>query len=170
MKVLDKKGKLFGKINIVDLVVILLVVCILAAVIWKVADAKITAAQEAEEESAASFENAPHMVYTVICRSVLPEVAEAITQERPAEDMQIMNGNELVEAFITDCSYEYEVDSDGKQTGTCKVYFTIEAALDETDGIYKVGTQEVRIGKSHIVKTYDLETSGVISAMEVIDE
>ena len=37
MKVLDEKGKLFGKINLIDLIVIVVLVLILAAVGWKLA-------------------------------------------------------------------------------------------------------------------------------------
>ncbi|MEG0754956.1 MAG: DUF4330 domain-containing protein, partial [Oscillospiraceae bacterium] len=36
MKVVDEKGKLFGKINIIDLLVIILVIAGLALVGWKV--------------------------------------------------------------------------------------------------------------------------------------
>ena len=33
-------------------------------------------------------------------------------------------------------------------------------------GIYSIGTQELRIGKPHIVKTYYIETSGWVYSME----
>ena len=35
MKLIDEKGRLFGKINLIDLLVVLLIVAVLAAVIWK---------------------------------------------------------------------------------------------------------------------------------------
>lgn len=170
MKLVDEKGKLFGKFNLVDFIVILLVVCIVAAVIWKVADAKITASQEAAELDASSFENAPHLTFSVVCRDVLPEVAEACAAERPQEEQQIMNGSDPVEAFITDCTYTAQQDPNGQDTGLCQVTFTMEASINEKDGIYKVGTQEIRIGKSYIVKTYNIELSGTIIAMEAVDE
>ena len=34
MKLIDEKGRLFGKINLIDLLVVLLIVAVLAAVIW----------------------------------------------------------------------------------------------------------------------------------------
>ena len=35
MKLIDEKGRLFGKINLIDLLVVLLIVAVLAAVVWK---------------------------------------------------------------------------------------------------------------------------------------
>ena len=35
MKIIDEKGRLFGKINLIDLLVIVLVIAIIAAVGWK---------------------------------------------------------------------------------------------------------------------------------------
>ena len=35
MKLIDEKGRLFGKINLIDLLVMLLIVAVLAAVVWK---------------------------------------------------------------------------------------------------------------------------------------
>ncbi len=35
MKIIDEKGRLFGKINLIDLLVIVLVVAVVAAVGWK---------------------------------------------------------------------------------------------------------------------------------------
>ncbi|MFR7745276.1 MAG: DUF4330 family protein [Acutalibacteraceae bacterium] len=35
MKLIDEKGRLFGKINLIDLLVVLLIVAVLAAVVWE---------------------------------------------------------------------------------------------------------------------------------------
>ena len=35
MKLIDEKGRLFGKVNLIDLLVVLLIVAVLAAVVWK---------------------------------------------------------------------------------------------------------------------------------------
>ena len=40
----------------------------------------------------------------------------------------------------------------------------------EYDDIYTVGTQEVRLGKGHIVKTYNIETTGWVYEMEKPEE
>lgn len=35
MKLIDEKGRLFGKINLIDLLVVILIVAVIAAVVWK---------------------------------------------------------------------------------------------------------------------------------------
>ena len=40
MKILDEKGRLFGKINLVDLLIILLVLLLIAAVCWRILGAR----------------------------------------------------------------------------------------------------------------------------------
>ena len=35
MKLIDEKGRLFGKINLIDLLVVILIVAVIAAVAWK---------------------------------------------------------------------------------------------------------------------------------------
>ena len=41
MKLIDEKGRLFGKINLIDLLVVLLIVAVLAAVVCKNTDAEV---------------------------------------------------------------------------------------------------------------------------------
>ena len=161
-KLVDENGKLFRKFNLVDFIVILLVLIIVAAVAWKAVTAGRTAAEErAKAEMAAAYESAPHLVYKVVCTDIPQEVAEACRQQMdlPMEDRQLMSNGKSVEGYITDCRYE------PAESG-CTLYFTIEVIPDEKDGIYSVGSQEVRVGKGHIVKTYNIETSGWVYEME----
>ena len=91
---------------------------------------------------------------------------------------EMMAGGELVdECFITAVEhrpyYESYVDADGKlqhqvSDEFCDVVFTIEATAPFVNNAYKVGTQEVRVGRSHIVKTDTFEMTGtVVSLTEV---
>lgn len=165
MKFVDENGKIFKKFNIVDAIVVLLVVVVIVAVGWKAVSASLAAAEEKKAaEMAEAYGTSPHLVYDVVCINVPEEIAESFEaqMERPMADRQIMNAGELIEGYITDCRYEVN-----EKTGYCTVYFTCEAVLTEKEGIYSVGTQEIRVGKSYIVKTYDIETSGNIASMEV---
>ena len=67
MKVLDEKGKLFGKINLIDLIVIVVLVLILVAVGWKLAGSRIADAIES---------NAPVMEYEVLCTEIDPDTCD----------------------------------------------------------------------------------------------
>ena len=44
MKLIDEKGRLFGKINLIDLLVVILIVAVIAAVVWKLGGRKAAAA------------------------------------------------------------------------------------------------------------------------------
>nr|WP_242855604.1 DUF4330 domain-containing protein [Ruminiclostridium josui] len=50
MKLIDEKGRLFGKVNIIDLVVVLLVLLLAAAVGYKVLSPKIASSPTAQGE------------------------------------------------------------------------------------------------------------------------
>jgi len=166
MKMIDENGKLFKKFNLVDAIVVLLVVVVIAALGWKMVSAGFAAAEERKEAALAeAYDTSPHLMFEVVCVDLPEVVAESFAKqmELPEEDRQIMNGGELVKAYITDFRYE-----PNEKDSLCTGYFTCEAALKEEEGIYSVGTQEIRIGKSYIVKTYEIETSGYISSMEVV--
>ena len=47
------------------------------------------------------------------------------------------------------------------------LYFTIEVNTAFSNSTYSVGSQEVRVGIEHLVKTSDIEVEGVVSSLEV---
>ncbi|MBE6933368.1 MAG: DUF4330 family protein [Ruminococcaceae bacterium] len=169
MKIVDENGKIFKKFNIVDAIVVLLVVAVIVAIGWKMISASFAAAAEERKaaEMAEAYETLPHLIFDVVCINQPEEVAKGFVaqMDRPLEERQIMNGGQLVQGYITDCHYELN-----EETDLCKVYFTCEAVVTEKEGIYSVGTQEVRIGKGYIVKTYEIETSGYVYTMETTGE
>ena len=50
MKIVNEKGKLFGIINVVDLVILLAVVVVVGAIIWQVFGNRVTDAVSKQEE------------------------------------------------------------------------------------------------------------------------
>ena len=140
MKLIDEKGRLFGKINLIDLLVVLLIVAVLAAV--------------AGTEKKA--------VYTVEFEDVSADIAEyAKTQV----DKTLVNDSKQIAAVITDVRTEpYD-----NELGHVRLYITVEASASFTGNVYKVGPQEVRVGYEYILKTSEFELTGLISALEVTD-
>lgn len=168
MKVVDEKGKLFKKFNLVDAIVVVLIVAIIVAIGVKAITKKLAAnAAEMTEEEVLAYESSPHLAYKVVCIAIPEEVAKKIEaqMELPMSKRQMMSNGVPVEGYITNCRIEPHTDDD-----LYSVYYDLEAALVDKDGIYSVGSQEVRVGKSHIVKTYNIETSGYIYDMEVTGE
>lgn len=168
MKLIDEKGKLFGKLNIIDLLAILVLVAALAFGGYKLATrGSITGSTAAEGTS---------LTYTTRVNSVTPETyAEVLRQMElnGGRDQLMANGSMIPNSYITAVEavphVNYNPDSQGnlvisEDAGASARYdliFTIEAqASDPTTSL--VGTQEVRVGKSHIVKTVHLEFTGNI--------
>lgn len=165
---LIKDGRLFGKLNLIDFVVILLVVAVAAAFVIKrgnMADVNPLASAEQKE-----------IEYDVICRmtakEMLPDFQKAVGE-------QLMSNGEMVEAcFLKDVKvepfYESYVDGNGElqqieSADFCNVIFTIGGTAPYQDNAYHVGSQEVRTGKSHIVKTRTIELTGNVIRLEGID-
>ena len=65
MKIIDEKGRLFGKINLIDLLVIVLVIAIIAAVGWKLVGKKAAASVS---------DNTHEMTFTVLFEDQPAEV------------------------------------------------------------------------------------------------
>ena len=156
---IDEKGRLFGKINIIDLLVILIVVIAAAAVAVKLLG------------NSSFFAEAPQtstVVYTVKVSCVQPEVFQAI-QAYP--DDPLMAGGKLYpEAKVISVTSEPHPSSMtvSNQSGVLvlpldddllDLTFTIQAEIEDPVTTL-VGTQEVRIGKTHIVKTAHYELAG----------
>ena len=153
MKLIDEKGRLFGKINLIDLLVVLLIVAVLAAVVWKLGGRKAAAAVTGTEKKA---------VYTVEFEDVPADIAHfAETQIGKS----LVNDSKVIAASITDVQTE---DYDG-ENGHLRLYITVEASTSFTGNVYKVGPQEVRVGYEYILKTSEFELTGLICALEVTD-
>lgn len=164
MKVIDEKGKIFGKLNIIDLLAILV---ILAALIFGAVKLLGSSKPPVEDDV-----DPAHLVYTVQVNSVSPDVyAEVLRQiENAGGTDQLMANGEMVDAYITHVDaaphISYVTNADGEtviseETGENARYdltFTVEANVpDPVTNL--VGTQEVRVGKSHILKTVHFEFS-----------
>ena len=154
MKLIDEKGRLFGKINLIDLLVVLLIVAVLAAVVWKLGGNKAASAVTGSNKKA---------VYTVEFEDIPADIAEyAKTQTGKS----LVNDSKVIAAVITDVQTE-EYSS---ELGHVRLYITVSADTTFTGNVYKVGPQEVRVGYEYILKTSEFELTGLISALEVTDD
>lgn len=209
MKIIGKDGKLFGKINIIDFLVLLVLA---AAVIFagvRILDRGHNASMTIEEGE--DKLPAPNLRFTVVCeempletaenivekinarpRTILPEFneirdadetaaageTEATEETEAAEESEeegwevqprrITNGGAKLNAQIVDAVIEQcETSEDGK---VVNLRFTIEGTANFNGAGYVLGTQELRVGKDHIVKTVDIECNGKIIFMEELHD
>ena len=152
MKIIDEKGRLFGKLNLIDLLVIILLIAAVAAVAWKLVGKK---AAEAVADTGRTI------TYTVTVEDVNREAAEfASTQIGKS----LVNNSKVVDAAITDAAVTDRADS-----AHVDLAVTIEGRGQFTGHVYKVGAQEVRGGYEYIVKTSEFELTGIITAMTVAE-
>lgn len=160
---IDKNGKFLGKVNLIDLFVVLIVLAIVAVLAWRF----LGSSNDTDYTSATTT-----LTYTVEVENVSPDVYESILAYVPGA--QLMASGELLPAYVSDVTAEeqrattittedgiLEVSSDSDDLLT--LTFTITATVSDTL-LNEVGTQEVRIGKTHIVKTQHFElSSGLIT-------
>ena len=166
MKILDSKGKLFGKINLVDCLVVLVILAVVIAAALKLTGSSVS--------DLTSGSNAVTIRYEVLCPKIDPTTSDYAVTEI---GKQLMNSCEMIDAYITDCVIEPHIEpveaADGtlhyvEDTTVHDLRFTIDANVQFVGNAYSVGTQELRVGKSHIVKTVGLEVNGTILSMEEV--
>lgn len=167
MKVINEKGKLFGVINIVDLLVLIAAIAVVAGVGYKLFAPQIQSATAAQVP----------MTVTVRVRGATPFLVEEV-QRNSQVGKHIVSGNSYTDAVITDMQIEDYVQqvttADGRIVdaldGTKKdLVFTIETTVPEGTASPTIGTQEVRAGRTFIVKTNDFETTGNIDMVDIAD-
>ncbi len=159
-----KDGKLFGKINIIDLIVIIIAV---AAVI-------VVALKKTGHMGEVNAPVGTSIFYTVKVENIDQEVYEnvkAYIEQGKAEGKpgdRLMASGELLDGYVTGVTAtphpnEAEVltstggvSIQAGQEDRVDLVFEIEANV--ADNIKtELGTQEVRVGKTHIVKTTHFE-------------
>jgi hypothetical protein len=167
MKLINEKGKLFGVINLVDLLVLLFVLLVAGGIVWKIFGSQVSELVTPTTE----------LTYTVRIKSTQPRyydelISRPFPQQLAAGDSLIENAHIIAaekEPYITQIGTD-----DGKLVSVTDptkidIVCTIKAVVNNSD-IIKVGPQEVRAGKDHYVKTRYFEMIGTIESVEMADE
>lgn len=167
-KIIDEKGRLFGKLNLIDLLVVILLIAVIGAVAVKMTGTEVT-----KDDQLANAEMTD-ITYTILCRMVHNDIADYIVETGVGQ--QLMSNGALVESvFIQDIQretfYETYVTNEGEPKRAaseeyCDLIFTIGGQAPYGENAFHVGSQEVRVGKSHIVKTVDFEVTGTCIELE----
>lgn len=158
-----KDKKLFGKLNIIDILVIVVVLAAVALVGYKFLK------PSAETGVNAPVVSQPNLRFVVYCEPVDQGQSDNIISTLDGEDRnvsgimaspsRIFNSSKLMDAQIV----AYEADAE-----LGKLKLTVDAKVDLNSGAYTIGTQEIRIGNKYIIKTTEFELEGVIYSMEKI--
>ena len=167
-----KDGKLFGKINIIDLLVAIIVVAAVGAVALKMSGRLGPAVVEVGTD----------ITYTVRVKGVEKEVYEDVLEfidaakEAGYEGDQLMSNGPRLSAYVTDVTAVPAQEKTEMSVGDNYVgvvtsgkdlldlTFTVEGYVANNTKT-ELGSQEVRVGKRHIVKTthFELENGTILS-------
>lgn len=167
MKIINEKGKLFGIINVVDLLVLVAAIAVVAGVGYKLF------AKQIKEVASPQVS----LTMTVRVRGSTPFLVNEV-QRNSQVGKSLVNGNSYVNAQITDMKiddYNQQVTTaDGRiVTATDPekkdLVFTITTKVSKDTPAPAIGTQEVRAGRTFIVKTNDFETTGNIDSVDIAD-
>lgn len=161
MKIVDEKGKLFGKINLIDLLAIIILV---AAVV-------LLAARFLAPSGPAGKSETAKLTYTVQAQAVDQATYDQVLRflaEGEGKDQLMANGELVDGAYVVGVEatphINYNTDANGQtvvaiedyDNGRLDLLFTVEAQVEDATTSL-VGTQEVRVAKSHILKTTHFE-------------
>ncbi len=165
MKVVDEKGKLFGLINVVDLIVLVAVIAVVGAIGVQLLGDKVTnvVSEKVDCYAEVAIIGAAPRIYE-----------EAMRQELAGE--KLVSGNEYLEGTVEDVWLEdywmQAITSDGrivdaKDPTKKTIVVLIRTTVAKDAASPKIGSQEVRAGRTYIVKTQTFESSGTIRYVEM---
>ena len=159
------------KWNIVDVVIVLVVVALLAFGVWKLIGGR----------GGTSNDNTTGITYTVkvygleqeMFQSVQKSAGEELMASTAPVDGKIVKVEQVPSRVYTSLNSFGTTPVRGQvQTGEndqlVDAVFTIEANadVDAKGEVFTVGPQEIRVGRSHIVKTEHLEVTGMIITVD----
>lgn len=177
MKILDEKGKLFGKINVIDLLILVVIFAVLIGIgVMILGGDRVGGDGHGNNPDSSENSGIPvpaKLTYIVRVTAQHEEMAEWLKQYvDPAQGKkaQLQHGGELVQdAYVVDFWAEpcrYNVISNGEvevigateadAAGLVNLCFVVEAVVGDSV-TNEVEGQEVRVGKSNIVKTQHFE-------------
>lgn len=164
MKIINEKGKLFGLVNIVDLLVLLAVIAVAAGICWKLF---APAVQEAVSPEVT-------MITTMRVRGATPFLVNEF-KDNDQTGKKLVTGNSYVPAQIESVSYADYVQqvttADGRIVDALDpskkdILVVISSKVTKDTPTPKIGTQEVRAGRTFTLKTNDIETIANIDSVD----
>lgn len=160
MKIIDKKGRLFGLINIVDLLIIVLLLALVAVGVKRFGN-----------KAAVGEATTKKGVITAEIKDVRDVTAKNVKVGEPIYDYDkgTLIGKILtaeVEPYKDETEYQgkfYNAEVPGKY----RVIMTIDADVKETQDFYQVGTEQIRIGAEMRIKNKSITSFMTILGIEV---
>lgn len=167
MKLVNEKGKLFGIINVVDLLVLLAVICVVGAIVWQLLGAKVNDAISEQSE----------LTMVVAIAGAHPDLVDEVMRQ-DLEGEKIVTGNQYLDAYVSRVwteDYVKQIETydgnivDGTDPTKSDIMVEIKSTVAKGTPSPKIGSQEIRAGRTYIVKTQTFECSGTIYYVDIAD-
>ncbi len=165
MRLVNEKGKLFGIINPVDLLAIIVVIAVVGGIAWQLLGNKVTEVVSPNVK----------MTTEVVVSGAPPDLCEEVERQNLVSQ-QLVATNTFLDAYITDVRFEdYVVQvqtDDGKIVNATdptkkNIVFVLSSEVVRNTASPKIGNQEVKAGRTYLVKTQTFEVSGTIYYVEI---
>ena len=163
MKLIDEKGKVFGKVSIIDLAVLVVILLIIGAAVYKFGGNSVKSMMGEEIKT-------KDITFTVKC---------TVKNEAYAKSIHVLDRltslNAYTDAYIESFTYSPAVisaiDSEGKPVYSNDPIkkdelIVIKMKVNAEAQMIKLGTQEILIGGSFTVKTQDASFVGVVEDVQ----
>ncbi|MFZ5596401.1 MAG: DUF4330 domain-containing protein [Bacillota bacterium] len=159
MKLVDDRGKVFGLINIIDLIILLVIILVAGGAYYKYS-----------HPAGAQGKNVT-VEFEVMIPHIRPEMAQVI---KVGDKMVKENSytNVTVKDVKTVPGYSVNVDARGQRVESLDpylldVYVTNTGTTVLSSATITMGGQEVRVGKDYFVKSRDYEFKGTVTKVEI---
>lgn len=168
MKLIDEKGRLFGKANIVDLFVVIIVVAIVAAVGYRFLSPDVN------NEGTNPLTEDEYCYVTLYCNQMVPEMSQTVkvgdklVANGKYTDAEIVAIGEKPAAYVGYNSDGVAVLSDHPLWKDLTVI--VKEKVSPNNVILKVGDQEVRVGYQYIFKTQRVESGAKVRRVQFESE
>ena len=155
MKIVNEKGKLFGIINVVDLLVLVVIIAVLGGIAWQLFGDKLSDAVSPQVELTA----------IVAIAGSHPDLVEEVLRQNLV-GQKMVSGNSYLEAYISDVWLDDYIMQNPTADGSIvdavdptkkDIMIEIKTMVAKDTASPKIGSQEVRTGRTFIVKTQTFE-------------
>lgn len=167
MKLINEKGKLFGIINVIDFLVLLIILVAAVGIGWK-----LLGAESSQDEVS---HNPVTITYVVRAKNQPIYLADSISTYEGELPLSLVSGDSYVEnaqlvSIDTVPTTIVATDSEGtvsRETdpGVVDILFTCTYDTTLDSPIITMGSQELRVGMSHTLKTSFFEVSTTIESI-----
>ena len=175
MKVIDEKGRLFGKINLIDLLIVLVVALVAVALCYKIIGAHAPGSVTTQDDLISANQEVT-VRYKVLVSGIDAEYFNGL--EPNAVGASLVRDNNIVDGKIV--AFEKKacstaLDASGNVVAVedqdrYDALFTIEyTGKMETNALVE-GEQVIRVGAQYTVRTLLIEIIGYITEVEILEQ